>query len=79
MRGTLELTREPSGPRPSCRVTDIISKPLIWNCGAGVIWAETRTTAIPLTPTSQGAGVIAMPELSVPSTHAARRTSDIDQ
>lgn len=76
MRGTRELTRELSGPCPSCRVTDIVSKPLIWNRGAGVIWVETRTTAISLIPTSQGAGVVAMP---VPSTHATRRTSDIDQ
>ena len=39
-----ELIRDLSGPRPSCRVKDIASKPLIWNRGVRAIWLENRTT-----------------------------------
>ena len=39
------LIRELSGPRPLCRVTDIGSKPRIWNRKVGAISSETRPTS----------------------------------
>ena len=38
------LIRELSGPRPLCRVRDIVSKPRIWNRGAQAVLLENRTT-----------------------------------
>jgi len=38
------LIKELSGPRPLCRVGDIVSKPRIWNCGAEAVSLENRTT-----------------------------------
>jgi len=37
--------RELSGPRPLCRVTDVDSKPLIWNRNTRVISFEAQPTA----------------------------------
>jgi len=37
--------RELSGPRPLRRVTDIDSKPLIWNRNTGIISFEAQPTA----------------------------------
>lgn len=75
--------RELSGP-PSCHVTDIIPRiavlgPFGSKSGQPNKFQWFEKTAIQPIPTSPGAGVIGMPELSIPSTYAMRRASDIDR
>ena len=39
-----ELIRELSGPRPLCRVVDIVPEPRIWNHTAGIVLLENQPT-----------------------------------
>ena len=80
--------RELSGPRPLCRVGDIVSKPRIWNNGDKPVslensqpfeLQESGRTAIQHTTIPLGAHIVTMLELPVPSAYATWKAPDIDE